>query len=76
MDNNDLVRLDTISQEYFNLKPTVARRKAALGTLPIPAFRLTNSGKGPFFVGKGTLAKLVEDRIAGATKLHTQMANA
>lgn len=76
MNTDDLLRLDDIAQKYFNVKPVIARRKAALNKLPIAAFRLTDSGKGPFFVRKETLETYVASRISSAEKQHRQLANA
>ncbi len=69
----DFLRLDEISEDYFSLQPHIARRKAALGTLPIPAFRLNNTRKGPLYVTKEALEAYVQSRIEGAGKLHRQM---
>lgn len=68
--NEDLIELSTICEKYFGVTPKIARRKAALGTLPIPAFRLTNSQKGPHFVNKDALETLVINNKAKAEKLH------
>ena len=70
----ELIKLNTICEEYFNVSPRIARHKAAIGTLPIPAFRLTNSGRGPLFVSREALDTWIADRIAKATKLHKDMA--
>lgn len=35
-----LLRLEDVAGEYFGLSPAIAKRKAALGALPVPAFRL------------------------------------
>jgi len=69
----NFLRLDEISEEYFSLQPHIARRKAALGTLPVPAFRLNNTRRGPLYVTKEALEKYVNARIDAAGKLHRQM---
>lgn len=69
----DFLRLDDICEEYFALQPHIARRKAALGTLPVPAFRLNNTRKGPLYVTKDALKTYVNSRIEAAGKLHRQM---
>lgn len=71
--DDDLIELDTICKKYFGVSPKIARRKAALGTLPVPAFRLSGNRKGPLFVSKGTLEKWLADRLAKAQKLNQQM---
>ena len=73
MPTDDLLRLDDIATEYFNIIPLVARRRAANGELPVPAFRLANTGRGPYFVRKDDLQKYVDSRINDAVKLHRQM---
>jgi hypothetical protein len=71
MDN--LVRLDDIATEYFNLTPNIARRKAALGLLPVPVFRLADTGRGPYFITKDDLQSYIDSRVKSAVKLHRQM---
>jgi hypothetical protein len=73
MITDNFYKLDDISEEYFALQPKVARRKAALGTLPVPAFRLNNTRRGPLFVTKDALNTYVDSRINDAVKLHRQM---
>ena len=69
----EIQRLDEVCERLFGLKPEWARRKAVLGTLPVPAFRLNESRKGPFFVRKADLDALVEKRAASAGKINRQM---
>ena len=40
-----LLRLEDVAGEYFGLSPAMAKRKAALNTFPIPAFRLADRGQ-------------------------------
>ena len=49
---SDLLLLNTVCAEYFGLSERIAQRKASLGLLPIPAFRLTGTRKGPLYVRK------------------------
>lgn len=65
--------LETVCETYFNLSPKIARRKGALGTLPIPAFRLSGTRKGPMYVRKSDLDKWVADRVTKAERLNSQM---
>ena len=74
MDNDDLLHLNDICEKYFGVKPAVARRRAALGTLPVSAFRLADSRKGPLFVRKSDLENLIDDRCKKADELRSQMA--
>lgn len=75
MNDDNLLRLDEICKKYFNIAPKNARRKAALNTLPVPAYRLTSSGKGPFYVSKDVLETYLTARIANATRMHREMAS-
>jgi hypothetical protein len=58
----DIVLLQDICEPYLGMKFIVARRHHAAGTLPIKAFRLSGSRRGPLFVHNDDLAKLVEKR--------------
>lgn len=62
----DLIPLEDVCEKMFNVNITVARRKAALNTLPVPAFRISNSRKGPLYVRKTDLAALLEARYKKA----------
>ncbi len=73
MIDSNLIRLEEVCLKYFNVSPTVARRKGALGTLPVPAIRLSGTRKGPMYVRQTDLDKWVADRIANAEKLNTRM---
>jgi hypothetical protein len=71
--NDDLVKLEDICESWFGVTPKIARRKAALGTLPVPAFRLSGTRRGPLFVSREALNKLVADRQARAQELNERM---
>ena len=70
---DNIVKLDDISEKYFGLSPAVARRRAALGTLPVPAFRLTGSFRGPMFVTVESLQECIARESDAASRLHNQM---
>jgi len=70
---DNLVALDSICEKYFNVTVKGARRKAALGTLPIPAFRLGASRRGPLFVRRDDLDTLIEKRSSESAERHRQM---
>lgn len=72
----DLVPLDSISESLFNNKPVVARRKAALNQLPVPAFRLGDSRRGPLYVRKADLEALVTRRYEAAQAANDKMMKA
>ena len=69
----DLVLLDEVAQQYFNISPLVARRKAALQTLPIPAFRITGMRHGPLYVRKSDITKLSQTAYDRAMEVNAQM---
>ena len=71
--DDNLIRLDDIARDIFGLSLMVARRRAADGLLPIPAFRLSGSRKGVLFVTRESLEKYKQGKIADAIKLHKAM---
>ena len=58
----DLTLLADICDEYLGLCFTVARRRHALGTLPIKAFRLNDGRRGPLYVHNDDLEALIRRR--------------
>lgn len=70
---DDLLELDSVAKQYFNVSPKIARRKAALGQLPIPAFRLSGVRRGPFYVRKTVLDAWVDACSRRAEALSRQM---
>lgn len=75
MTYDDLRSLSDISETYFAMQPTHARRKATEGTLPVPAFRLNSTGRGPYYVTQKSLDEYIAKRAEEAAKLHRQMAH-
>lgn len=69
----DMVALSDIAKPVFNLSPRIAQRKAATQTLPVPAFRIGDTKKGPLYVLRQDLDKLVQDRIEAAKIVHRKM---
>lgn len=65
--------LADICQEYFDITPRIAQRKASMGLLPIPAFRLTGTRKGPLYVRQQDLDAHVKREFEKAEKLNSQM---
>ena len=57
-----LVKLEDICKDLFGITPKIARRKAALGKLPVKAFRLSGSRKGPLYVLKDDVREYIESR--------------
>jgi hypothetical protein len=58
----DSVPLADICERYFGLSELVAKRKAAKGELPVKAFRLSGTRRGPLFVLKADLDALAKNR--------------
>lgn len=54
------VRLVDICTQYLAISPAEAKRRASLGTLPFPTFRLTASCKSPALVLLADLADLLD----------------
>ena len=69
--DKELVPLEKICH-YLGLTPTIARRKGAIGTLAIPAFRL-NGRRGPMFVRKEDIDAYINERYSSASKLNKKM---
>lgn len=72
---DELRSLSDVAEQYFGIQPAHARRRATEGALPVPAFRLNNLGRGPFYVTQADLDEYVDKRATEATKLHRLMAN-
>ena len=70
---DDLIPLDEVAKSLFGMNPKLARRRAVLGKLPIPAFRLGSVRKGPMYVRKSDLDKHTQERYEAAKRLTTKM---
>lgn len=73
---NDLQPLSEICEQYFGLTERIAQRKASLGMLPVPAFRLSGTRKGPLYVRKADLEAHIERQIEKASALNSKMRKA
>lgn len=69
----DLLPLDEVAQKIFNITPRIAQRKAATNTLPIPAFRINGTRRGPLYVVRQDLEQWIADRAARAKSQHRKM---
>lgn len=58
----DVVLLEDICEKYLGMTYVVARRKHAMGTLPVKAFRFNDTRRGPLYVHNDDLAKLIQRR--------------
>lgn len=63
-----LIPLDGICKDYFALSRATAIHRAKAGTLPITAFRLTDSQKSPWMVHASDLARYIDQRRAEAAR--------
>lgn len=70
---DDLVKLDDIAEMVFNITPKIARRKAAANTLPIPAFRITGGGRGPWYVRREDVQALIAGSYGAAKHTHDRL---
>ena len=70
---DDMLPLDDIATTVFNLTPRIAQRKAATNTLPIPAFRINGTRRGPLYVLREDLEKWLKDRTDRAKAQHRKM---
>lgn len=52
--------LADISEKYLGMKPRTAEDKAAVGLLPLPTFRMSESQKAPRLVHLEDLASYIE----------------
>ena len=68
-----LVLLDEVAQPFFNITPKIARRKAALNLLPVPAFRINGTRKGPLYVKQADLEAVVQRRYEQAKASNNRM---
>ena len=69
----NMLALDEIAKPVFNITPRIAQRKAATNTLPVPAFRIGGTRKGPLYVLKDDLEKWLSDRANHAKAQHRKM---
>jgi hypothetical protein len=58
----DLTLLSDICDSYLGMCFAVARRRHAMGDLPIRAFRLNDRRRGPLFVHNDDLENLIRKR--------------
>lgn len=65
--------LSDVCMEYFGITERIATRKASNGLLPVPAFRLTGTRKGPLYVMQSDLEAHVQRQYEKAQKLNVQM---
>lgn len=72
---NDLIQLTEIC-DALGMQERVAKAKAAAGLLPFPAFRLSGTRKGPWYVKRDELESYIEAKAESASKLHSQMRSA
>ena len=74
--SEELLLLAGVCEEYFGLSERVANRKASLGLLPIPAFRLSGTREGALYVRKVDLDAHIQRQIEKAIQLNSRMRHA
>lgn len=72
----DLVPLDEVATPVFNLTVKSARSRAALNMLPVPAFRLNGSRRGPLYIHRTDLENYLADLQAKARAANQRMVRA
>ena len=72
---NDLIQLSEICSA-LGMTERVAKDRAAAGRLPFPAFKLSGTRKGPWFVKKDDLDSWIKAKSDTASKLHSKMRSA
>lgn len=70
---DDMLPLAEIAEPVFNITPRIAQRKAATNTLPIPAFRINGTRRGPLYVHREDLEKWIKERTDRARAQHRKM---
>ena len=73
---SDLIYLSDVCMKYFGLSDRIAHRKAALGTLPVPAFKLSGTRVGPWYISQASLDAHVEEQMEKASELNRRMKQA
>ena len=66
------IPLDRVSEKYFGLSITKAKRRACLQQLPIPAYR-AGSQKSPWLISAADLAKHIDQQRHIASKQWANM---
>ena len=67
--------LANVSEKYLGLKPSTAEKKALLGELALPTFRIGESQKAPRLVHLGDLAEHIDKARKEARELYDHINN-
>jgi len=59
-----IIPLEKVCLKYFGLNIKTARERAKAGTLPVPAFKLSESQGAPWLISVESLAKALETQEA------------
>lgn len=62
--------LAEVSEKYLGMKPQTAEKKALLGQLLLPTFRLESSQKAPRLVHLEDLAALIDEQRKKGREFH------
>lgn len=74
--SDERLLLSDVCTEYFGITERIAQRKASQGRLPVPAFRLSGTRKGPLYIRQVDLDAHIQRQIEQATKLNSKMREA
>jgi len=72
---DDLVKLEDICKPLLGVKYETARRQMNRGELPIPAFRTSNSRRGPIFVRQSDIDAHIQKRRDSMKQVIDRMAD-
>lgn len=70
---DDMILLSDVAEPVFNLTERIAQRKASTNTLPIAAFRINGTRKGPLYVMRQDLEKWIKEQADRAKAQHLKM---
>jgi len=73
---SELLLLSDVCADYFGLTERIALRKASQGTLPVPAFRLSGTRRGPMYIRQCDLDAHVQRQVDKASQLNSRMRHA
>lgn len=70
-----VLRLERICEDHLGMSYDRAKRLAAVNSLPVPAYRLSESQKAPLMVSTKDLAEYIDrkDQLANTSWRHSQV---
>lgn len=64
--NRVIILIEEIAELYLGVSVNTAKRKAKIGELPFPVFKMSQSAKSPYVVHIDDLAKYIENKAIEA----------